>query len=30
MNKLTKHGLIFAAIHTLFFINLAFDFIEFY
>ncbi len=29
MKKLTKQGVIFAAIHTIFFLNLAFEFIQF-
>lgn len=28
--KLNKQGLIFVAIHSLFFLNLAFDFVQFY
>lgn len=30
MSKYTKHGILFAAIHTVFFLNLAFDFTYFY
>lgn len=28
--RLNKQGLIFAAVHSVFFLNLAFDFINFY
>ncbi|TDW02878.1 hypothetical protein B0G66_105154 [Bacillus badius] len=28
--KLNKQGLIFVTIHSLFFLNLAFDFVQFY
>ncbi|MBM7649418.1 hypothetical protein JOC78_002371 [Bacillus ectoiniformans] len=30
MKKLNKQGLIFTAVHSIFFLNLAFDFIQFY
>ncbi len=30
MKKLNKQGLIFAALHSIFFLNLAFEFIQFY